>query len=130
MPKLILQPIVENAIRHGIEPLVDDGTVMIRFQILSQRLMILVSDNGIGMSEEELNQLNERMKHIQIEEEPPNGQNGGVAMVNVNHRIKLLFGQDYGVRFYSTENLGTDVEISLPFQTDEGGADEERTAAD
>jgi len=129
MPKLILQPIVENAIRHGIEPLIGSGLVTIRFEILSKRLVILVSDNGVGMQESELKQLNERMKVIQVEADVAAGQTGGVAMVNVNHRIKLLFGQDYGVRFYSTEMLGTDVEVSLPFQDIRGEANEERGIA-
>jgi len=116
MPKLILQPIVENAIRHGIEPLLGNGIVAIRFQRISDRLNIFVSDNGVGMKEEDLKKLNKKLRKIQLDKNVNPNQEGGIAMVNVNNRIKLLFGEDFGIRFYSTEMLGTDVEVSLPFE--------------
>ena len=119
IPKLVLQPVVENAIRHGIEPMVEEGTVTIRFQILTERLLIVVSDNGVGMDEQSLLRLNKRLRSIQVEDEPSTDGHG-VAMVNVNNRIKLLYGHDYGVLFYSTINLGTDVLISLPLENSAG----------
>ena len=114
MPKLILQPIVENAIRHGIEPIIGQGLISIRFQLLASRLMIVISDNGVGMNEEQLEELNEKMKITRQQRDDALQEKGGIAIGNVNSRIKLLFGQDYGLRFYSKEGHGTDVEISLP----------------
>lgn len=116
MPKLILQPMVENAIRHGLEPLVGSGKVTIRFQVVSRRLIVVVSDNGVGMKETDLQELNLRLEKIHVDEEDRMDQTGGIAMSNVNSRIKLLFGEGYGIRFYSKENLGTDVELVLPFE--------------
>lgn len=120
-PKLILQPIVENAIRHGIEPLVGNGEITIRFQVISKRLLLVVSDNGVGMKEEKLRKLNKKLGRIQLEETEATGKTGGIAMVNVNNRIKLLFGENYGIHFYSTDGLGTEVEISLPYEDDSLG---------
>jgi len=113
IPKLILQPIVENAIRHGIEPLIGPGTILIRIQLVGSRLIIFISDNGIGMKREILDQLNNRLKGPEIDVEPHN-EEGGIAMVNVNTRIKLIFGDEYGLYLYSTPDIGTDVEITLP----------------
>ncbi len=120
MPKLILQPIVENSIRHGIEPLIGQGIIMIRLQIVSGKLHIFISDNGIGMSNEALLELNHKLKKTfpAIEESE---QSGGIAMLNVNNRIKLLFGDEYGLHFYSTPQLGTDVEILLPVNENKAG---------
>ena len=116
MPKLILQPTVENAITHGIEPHLGNCTVTIRMQIISERLHIMVSDNGVGMKEDDLHKLNEKLRKIQLDEVENPEHPGGIGMVNVNNRIKLLFGEDFGIRFYSTEYMGTDVEITLPFR--------------
>lgn len=133
MPKLILQPIVENSIRHGIEPLLSNGIVRIRFQVISDRLVILVSDNGVGMKEEELDRLNDKLKKIQQSETENRNQTGGIGMINVNSRIKLLYGEEYGIRYYSTEQIGTDVEITLPFgefnSENTGDSYEERSAS-
>ena len=114
MPKLILQPIVENAIRHGIEPIIGKGLITIRFKLLASRLIIVISDNGVGMDEEQLEELNEKMKITRRQDNDTLQERGGIAVGNVNSRIKLLFGQDYGLRFYSKAGYGTDVEISLP----------------
>jgi len=116
IPKLILQPIVENAIRHGIEPLLGNGIVTIRCQIISDRLNIMVSDNGVGMKEDDLDNLNEKLRKIQLDMAENSNNTGGIGMVNVSNRIKLLFGEEFGIRFYSTEHLGTDVEVTLPFE--------------
>jgi len=132
MPKLILQPIVENAICHGIEPLVGQGIITIRFTVHSERLLITVSDNGVGLSAEQVDSLNEKVRTIyQVnfaasEKEGTLGYHaeetdseGGIAVVNINNRIKLIYGQDYGLHFYSKVGMGTDVEISLPLETRE-----------
>ncbi|MCL1949843.1 MAG: histidine kinase [Turicibacter sp.] len=114
IPKLILQPLIENAIQHGIEPLIEPGTIHIRFSLVSNRLIITVSDNGMGMSEEKLDALNDKIKRL----EPSTHASGerGIALVNICKRIKLLFGDSFGLHFYSQENQGTDAELSVPFR--------------
>lgn len=117
IPKLILQPIVENSIRHGIEPLISGGVITMRFQIVEQRMLIIISDNGVGMEADQLNKLNENLRGLQLEADSKEESDkiGGIAMTNVNTRLKLLFGDDYGICFYSTANVGTDVEITIPY---------------
>ncbi|MCP1103370.1 two-component system sensor histidine kinase YesM [Aequitasia blattaphilus] len=119
MPKLILQPIVENAIKHGIEPMMEDGIIGIRFQHISNRLIIVISDNGVGMEQKELDALNDKLGKIQLNDADALNQLQGVAMFNVSNRIKLLYGEEYGIHFYSEPGVGTDVEVSLPFNKKE-----------
>ncbi len=113
IPKLTLQPIVENAIYHGIERKIGKGTVRIKIEMTAKRLIITVSDDGMGMDGRQLQMLNEKLHGIN----PGAAQNksrGGIAIANVNTRIKLLFGEEYGICIYSVESAGTDVEITLP----------------
>jgi len=110
MPKLILQPIVENAILHGLEPQLKKGIITIRFMLYETRLVIVVSDTGIGMSSEKVEYLNERMQ-----DPTANVLNTSIGIINVNRRLKMIFGSDFGLRYFSKEEEGTDVEISIPF---------------
>ncbi len=110
IPKLTLQPVVENAIIHGIEQKIGQGEVTISMMMTEKRLLIRVSDNGIGMPQETLNRINGQMTERSIRGK----SRGGIAIGNVNNRIKMLFGEDYGVTVFSTQDVGTDVEITLP----------------
>lgn len=116
VPKLTLQPIVENAIFHGIEKKIGNGVIRIKIEITAKRLIITVSDNGIGMSEDRLNEITERLNNSTLDYINSDSETkGGIAIVNVNNRIKLLFGEEYGISIYSELNIGTDVEITLPY---------------
>lgn len=115
VPRLILQPIVENAILHGLEEKRENAQVIIEVSVADD-LIITVSDNGKGMSLKELDDLNERI-HSQdslssIDGEKKRGS--GIALPNINKRIQLLFGDRYGLNIYSSEGCGTDVELILP----------------
>ncbi len=115
MPKLTLQPIVENSIIHGIERKVGRGTLKIKLELTEKRLLVTLSDDGVGMEPALLQQLNERLNHQSMDYiKPDSEKRGGIAVVNVNNRLKLLFGEEYGIQIYSTRNVGTDVEITLP----------------
>ena len=115
LPKLTLQPIVENSIYHGIERKIGRGNLVIRICISNERLRIRISDDGMGMAEEKLKLLNEKLRRLTLDDvQEENGKKGGIALVNVNNRIKLLFGEEYGITFYSREGAGTDVMITLP----------------
>ena len=126
VPKLILQPIIENALFHGLEDSVDKGEVQIRIEVTETNLVITVSDNGLGMSRDQLNQLNASIKRLNTltetdhlaEIENSKNKRGGIALTNIQQRIQLLFGQEYGITVYSTLNHGTDVEIILPINRD------------
>lgn len=110
LPKLTLQPIVENAIIHGIEQKLGSGTVTIRLLTTQRCLLIRISDDGVGMEPEVLEKVNQRIAG----NAPLGNGKGGIAIANVNNRIRLLFGDTYGVIVYSTPGVGTDVEITLP----------------
>lgn len=120
IPKLTLQPIVENSIYHGLEEKIGKGSLKIRIALMKNRLLITISDDGVGMEEEKVNDLNRRMSRAPMEDlQITSEERGGIAMVNVNNRIKLLFGEEYGLYFYSTPGVGTDVEITLPVLTED-----------
>ena len=121
LPKLTLQPIVENSIFHGIERKIGKGNVRIKIQATPKRLIITVSDDGLGMKEERLRELNEKLNIQSFDYVKPDGEKkAGIAIINVNNRIKLLYGEKYGINIYSTVDVGTDVEITLPRIIEEG----------
>ena len=115
LPKLTLQPIVENAVCHGVEQMIGNGIITIRVDITDDHMIIKVSDNGIGMPEERVKELNHKLNELKTEYIKDDHENkGGIAMVNVNNRIRLLCGEEYGIYIYSIPQVGTDVEITLP----------------
>lgn len=115
-PKLTLQPIIENAIFHGVEKVIEKGRINLMVEIVEDQLQINISDNGIGIEEEKLKILNERLERVSVGYvvEDKGYKKGGIALVNVCRRIKLLFGESYGVRVNSIEGIGTKVQIILP----------------
>lgn len=115
LPKLTLQPILENSIIHGTELKIGTGNLTIQLQRTDKRLLIRVSDDGVGMDEETLTRLNNRLgQGGLVNSQPKEETHGGVALVNVDNRIRLLFGEEYGLHVYSMVGIGTDVEITLP----------------
>lgn len=115
IPKLTLQPIVENAIYHGLEPKIGKGIVVIRIYNTQDRIVIIISDNGIGMEKEKVEILNEKFNNaFKFISENKEHKKSGIALINVDRRIKLLFGEEYGIKIYSALEIGTDVEIVLP----------------
>lgn len=119
LPKLTLQPVVENSIYHGIERKIGKGHLIIKISVTDSRLIIKVSDDGLGMEKEKVRELNEKLKSLSLDDVNPGmDRKGGIAIQNVNNRIKLLFGEEYGIYVYSQEKAGTDVEITLPLVKD------------
>lgn len=122
IPKLSLQPIVENAIFHGLETKTDKGKVTIRVEMTEKNVIIIVSDDGVGIGREELERMRDSLKNSRKETDQegksPGERGNGIALTNVSQRIKLIFGEDYGLNLYSTKGIGTDVEIILPIMTD------------
>ncbi len=115
LPKLTLQPIVENAICHGLEEKVEKGTVNIKIETTPERLIIRVSDDGVGIAVDTLRSISQKLNQVfSGAMNETESDKGGIALKNVNRRIKLLFGEAFGLSLYSTVNLGTDVVITLP----------------
>jgi two-component system sensor histidine kinase YesM len=106
--KILLQPFIENAIYHGIRNRYgsDDGVVTIRGRLINEQVVFEVEDNGLGMTPEQLSRL-------LIKEEGAT-RNQGIGISNVNERIKLYFGHEYGIQIRSEIEVGTCVTITLP----------------
>ena len=115
-PKLFLQPIIENAIFHGLERRKDDGLLTISIEQADEDLHVDISDNGAGIPAEQLYALNKSLSRVSVGAimEEPNGKKGGIALKNVCRRIKLLFGERYGIHISSIVGIGTKVEVVLP----------------
>lgn len=112
VPKLTLQPIVENAVYHGLESKDTGGLVLISIDSTRNKLLISIQDDGVGLPELELQKLNERL--AQPEEKPTEKKKGSIALTNVSRRIKLLFGEEYGIHLFSIPGVGTDVQVTVP----------------
>ena len=121
VPKLILQPIVENAYVHGLKPKDGSGHIMIDAEVEGDQLLITVMDNGIGMNEETL----ERLRQLMLSDEIgiKNEHNWqSIGLKNVHDRIRYLYGEGYGLEITSTVSVGTMVRIVMP--APKGGAEE------
>lgn len=130
LPALSLQPIVENAIHHGLEKKIGKGTIEIKCFTTENTLIIDIIDDGVGMEERLVNDINMKLNYFdKIPQRDRNKKKGsGIALINVQQRIKLLFGEEYGIHLISTENVGTQVEIVLPKES-RGKENENRDTA-
>jgi Predicted signal transduction protein with a C-terminal ATPase domain len=108
IPKIILQPIIENAIYHGIKILKIKGHIHISFSEHDNMLQIEISDNGIGFDDEQIEHINEELKNNYIKE------NSHIGILNVNLRLKLLFGEEYGLSVGKSKYGGGYVFIQIP----------------
>lgn len=120
MPKLILQPLVENAVVHGLEDKIDQGTVRIVVENSDRVLFLRVRDDGTGISEEQVERLNEQFSRTDRSDRPLEPRRGGIALRNVNSRIRLMFGDDYGLRIFSAKGVGTECCVTLPLLFEKG----------
>ncbi len=112
IPKMLLQPLVENAVYHGIEEMAEDTNIYIKGQIVDeQNCTIEVSDAGRGMDEKTLEELRRRI-YSQTRSTEENGH--GLGLKNVQDRIQLYFGEQYGIEIFSREGCYTKVLIHLP----------------
>ena len=106
VPKLILQPLVENSIKHAIEPCKKQGLISIRSFLCNGKINISVHDNGCGMTPEQLLKLQQPDKR-------GSGQTG-IGVKNVEKRLKLFFGDDSELRIESEQGVGTTMTIIIP----------------
>lgn len=114
VPKMILQPLVENAIGHGLNGRKSGGMIEISAAQEKNTLVLSVFDNGNGISKQKLDELTRHLSLIAQGEQKD--VKHGVALDNINRRIKLDFGDEYGLFIHSEEGTGTTVTIRLPLE--------------
>jgi two-component system, LytTR family, sensor kinase len=98
IPSMLLQPIVENSIKHGLAPKLEGGRIHLRTSSRDGRLHIEIEDNGVGISEEKL-------PHVYVE---------GIGLSNVRERLRVLYGADFNLDIDSHEGKGTTIKIDVP----------------
>lgn len=98
VPSMLLQPMVENSIRHGLSPRLEGGEIRLRTTRLDGRLVIELEDNGVGIEEERI----------------PEVYQSGIGISNVNERLKVLYGKDYKMKIESEKGRGTSIRIEIP----------------
>lgn len=106
---LLLQPIVENAIVHGIEDIYGEGYITIHIEKKGRYLFISIRDNGIGMDTETLQNIRKNL------EENEQNNTKSIGLYNINQRIKLFYGKPYGLTLDSRKDNGTTITLSLPY---------------
>ncbi len=102
--KITLQPIIENAINHGLDLMVEEGRIDVQARFDGEDIVFSVRDNGVGMSPEQIEAI---MQSEQTDRT-------GIGIRNVNDRLRIYFGKNYGLRITSEPDVGTCVEIRMP----------------
>ncbi len=98
IPSMLLQPIVENSLKHGLAPRLEGGKIHLRTSSRDGRLHIEIQDNGVGISEE-------KMPQVYVE---------GIGLSNVRERLRVLYGDDFRLDIESHEGQGTIIRIDVP----------------
>lgn len=111
IPKMSLQPIIENALYHGIEEIAEDTSIYMKGIVYEDYFKIEITDSGKGMTEEEINNL---YKKISGEIEATGGSGNGIGLKNVQDRIKISFGPEYGISVASKKGCFTKVIVKIP----------------
>ncbi len=113
IPKMSLQPLIENSVYHGIENMAEDTYIYIKAFEKDDVINIEVSDAGAGMSEKQLEELRKRINSTDdIDETKEHGR----ALYNVSQRLKMYFGPEYGLRIFSKEGVYTKVLLQIPLK--------------
>ncbi len=110
--KITLQPIIENSIYHGLKPKGQTGYIRMSGHVEGRDMELVVQDDGVGMDAQTVDQINRNMAHMDIY------GHSQIGLKNVNQRIKLLFGAEYGLYVESDGATGTTVRVRLPLSYD------------
>lgn len=121
VPRLLIQPLIENAANHGVANIRTKGIVHLTAVKSGEFVNITVEDNGIGIDPDELEMINERLSMNDDEyfKEEEGRRRHGIGLENVNRRIKLFYGQQYGLRIESKEGCYTRVYVDIPLEAND-----------
>jgi two-component system, sensor histidine kinase YesM len=126
--KLILQPLIENAIYHGIKARYGKGKITVSAELVHDTIRFRIVDDGVGIPPHKLEEINRVLR-----EEEKRGSGNGFGLFNVNERIKLTYGKSYGIKIFSEAGKGTIVELVHPlvqFANERNGGAEDVEADD
>lgn len=123
IPRLLIQPLIENAVYHGIDRCRGKGIIKLNAFMEKERLIIEVMDNGAGISQEELKELNDKlaMDNDTYFKLLSKKKSKSIGIENVNRRIKLFYGEEFGLKLQSEEGRYTQVVITVPVKHDDLG---------
>ncbi|MBU8906634.1 sensor histidine kinase [Desertibacillus haloalkaliphilus] len=108
VPPMTLQPIVENAIKHGLKPLQNDSYLSIQIEKGEDVVLLSVSDNGIGMGTKRIDELGNERVHSKT--------GTGIGLVNINRRLQMMYGEKAGLNIESEKGRGTTVSFHIPLK--------------
>ena len=108
--KMIIQPLIENSIYHGLSECSGNGKIIIQGLRVNDNLILTISDNGIGINDDKLKSLNDYINDR-------NNDFKGIALRNINKRLKLNYGDEYGLEIFSILEKGTSMVLTLPYIT-------------
>ncbi len=111
VPSLSLQPLVENALIHGLEPSEKIGRLDLQAMTQGGDLVIYVKDNGVGMTAPEVDKIERRLR-----QQESNGDGSEIGIVNIHRRCLALFGDEYGIGIRSAKNRGTEMTLRIPLR--------------
>lgn len=106
MPRLILQPIVENAVFHGVESQIEEGNIDVVVSIDNNFLHITISDNGVGMDAITIKTIEQNFQNMNY--------NTGIGLANIAYRLKLFYSDSYDIKISSKQGSGTSIEVMIP----------------
>lgn len=109
----LIQPVIENAIVHGLEGITENGQIQLELELIGDHLQIIVRDNGLGMDEEELKRLRDNIKKNTL------NASTSIGLGNIDRRIKLCYSDAYGLSIYSKKQEGTYVIMKVPVKNEE-----------
>ena len=110
IPNFILQPLLENAICHGVEPKTEKCLIQVKGIKIKERVFFTIEDDGAGISADTLKKISDFLANDKTDED------NYFALANINKRIKLYYGEEYGLTIRSTEGVGTKVTVIIPFE--------------
>lgn len=119
--RLMIQPLVENAIVHGLEQRKVGGIISVRVREHEMKLEVIVSDNGVGMDPDIREQLTNKGTETSLHRANGQQEHMGIALLNIHKRLQLMYGHEYGVSVADTIGQGTTIILRLPLRFDERG---------